>query len=128
MTRTLSYIELPVLLKWAPNRESGFRIGGGLSLGFITGAHDRYEATTPSQAEYVLEQDIDDQVNSPDLGLALDVEWRFPMLAIAARYTHGLTDIARATGGGAIQTRTITGTGRIYLGKRRAPADTASRK
>ena len=49
MTRSLGYVEIPVLLKWAPEREEGFRIGAGPSLGVVTGATDRFVACDPSR-------------------------------------------------------------------------------
>lgn len=125
MARNLSYIEFPLLLRWAPKRETGFRIGVGPSFGFITSANDRYEATTPSGAPYVLERDIDDEVPGLDLGLSADVEWRFDMISIGARYTHGLTDLRQEGTPDAVHTRTLTGTGRIYLGRQKAKAPPA---
>jgi hypothetical protein len=119
MARALSYVEIPILLRWAPRRETGFRIGAGPSFGFITGANDRYEIQTAQGTPYVLERDINDQVKTLDLGLSVDVEWRFSLLSIAARYTHGLTDVAPGIDGAGVRTRTLTGTGRIYLGRRR---------
>ena len=122
MARTLSYVEIPVLLKWAPKRETGFRIGAGPSLGIITGATDRYTAVTTNGAPYVLERDIEGQVPGLDVGVSVDVEWRLPILAIAARYTHGLTDIRQAGTATAVSSRLLTGTGRIYLGRKPGPA------
>jgi hypothetical protein len=126
MNRNLNVVEIPLVLKWAPKKESGFRIGAGPSLGIVTGADDRYEATTASGTPYVLERDIKDQVPGLDMGLSFDVEWRFPMFSVAGRYTHGLTDIAADRDGGAVHSRTFTGTGRIYLGKgkKKEAADT----
>jgi outer membrane protein with beta-barrel domain len=119
MARSLSYVEVPVLIRWAPKRETGLRLGVGPSIGFVTGANDRYESVTAAGTPYVLERDIEG-IHSPDLGLSLDVEWRFPILAIAARYTHGLTDVVSGSGADAgVRTRTLTGTGRIYLGKKK---------
>jgi hypothetical protein len=125
MARNLSYIDFPVLLRWAPKRETGFRIGAGPSFGFITDANDRYEATTPDGAPYVLERDIDDEIPGLDFGLAADVEWRLRMISIGARYTHGLTDLRQAGSPDAVHTRTLTGTGRIYLGRTKAKAPPA---
>jgi hypothetical protein len=122
MARKLSYIDFPVLLRWAPKRETGFRIGAGPSFGFITGAHDRYEATTPDGAPYVLERDIDDEIPGLDLGLAADVEWRLQMISVGLRYTHGLTDLRQEGAPEAVRSRTWTGTGRIYLGRQRDKA------
>ena len=117
MSRNLSYLELPLMLRWAPKRQSGFRAGVGTSLGLITGAHDRYESTTTAGTPYTLERDIEDELESFDFGLSAEIEWRFPMLSIAARYTHGMTDLVE-DGDSEVRTRTLTGTGRIYLGKK----------
>lgn len=122
MQRSLNYIEFPLLLKWAPKREEGFRIGAGPSFGLITGANDRYESTTSAGTPYVLERDIKDQLPGLDFGLSVDVEWRFQMLAIAGRYTQGLTDLRQAGTADAVHSRVLTGTGRIYLGKKKKPA------
>jgi hypothetical protein len=110
----------------APKRETGFRVGVGTSLGLITSATDRYQTTTPDGNPYVLEVDIEDQIPGFDFGLTADAEWRFPMLSIAARYTYGLSDLRQSGTAQSVYTRTLTGTGRIYLGKQRAkkaPAD-----
>jgi len=117
MSRNLGYLEIPLLLRWAPKRETGFRVGVGPSLGVITSANDRYESTTATGRPYTLERDIEGEVGSFDLGLSADVEWRFPLLSIAARYTYGLTDLTQDAS--EVKTRTLTGTGRIYLGKKK---------
>jgi hypothetical protein len=118
MERTIGLIDFPLLVKWAPKRQTGFRVGVGPSFGLITSANDRYAATTAGGTPYVVERDIEDQLPSWDLGVSVDLEWRFPMLSIGARYTHGLTDIAQAASTETVHSRTLTGTGRIYLGKR----------
>src|SRR4029079_5772795 len=97
MSRNLSYLEVPLMLRWAPKKQTGFRAGVGTSLGLVTGAHDRYEATTAAGTPYTLERDIEDELGSFDLGVSAEIEWRFPMLSIAARYTHGLTDLDQGT-------------------------------
>ena len=119
-TRRLGYIEFPVLLHWAPKRETGFRIGIGPSLGVVTGAHDRYDVATDAGG-YVVERDIGDLVPGFDLGISADVEWRFPMLSIAARYTEGLTDLRIPGEPSKVRSRVLTGTGRIALGKKKTP-------
>lgn len=123
MTRNLSYIEVPLILKWAPKRETGFRLGVGTSLGFVTGATDRYETTTGAGTPYVLEQDIGDSVEWLDFGISAEVEWRFQMLSVAVRYTSGLSELGPGYDGESFRTRTLTGTGRIYLGKKRGDAE-----
>jgi hypothetical protein len=118
MTRSVGYVEIPVLLKWAPDREEGFRVGAGPSLGIVTGGTDRYEAVSPSGMGYVLEQDIGGKLPGLDMGISFDVEWRLPMLSIAARYTQGLTDMRLEGTHDAVHSRVLTGTGRIYLGRK----------
>ena len=118
MKRSLDYVEIPLLLKWAPHREEGFRIGAGPSFGLVTGATDRYEAASPAGTHYILERDIGGQLHGLDFGLSFEAEWRFPFLAIAARYTEGLTDMSQDGSPDAVHTRALTGTGRIYLGRK----------
>ena len=118
MTRSMNYLEIPVLVKWAPAREDGFRIGAGPSFGVITGANDRYELVTSAGTDYVLERGIGDQLPGLDFGLSVDLEWRFKLLSIAARYTHGVTDMRQEGSPDAVHTRLLTGTGRIHLGKK----------
>lgn len=120
--RSLGYLDIPLVLHWAPARESGFRAGVGASLGIVKGGNDRYEVTSPSGSPYVLERDVGETLPGFDFGLALDAEWRFELLSIAVRYTHGLTDLRLPGEPSAVHTRTLTGTGRIALGrKKRAP-------
>ena len=89
MSRSMHLIEFPVLLKWAPKRNDGFRIGAGPSFGLITGANDRYESKTAAGTPYIVERDIGDQIPGLDFGMSFDVEYRLQFLSIAARYTHG---------------------------------------
>jgi len=125
MERALGYVEIPVLLRWAPRRDEGLRIGAGPSLGIVTGATDRYQATTSAGTSYTLERDIADGLPGLDMGVSVDVEWRFKMLAIAARYTQGLTDMRHEGAADAIHSRVLTGTGRISLGKKPAEVPAA---
>jgi hypothetical protein len=67
---------------------------------------------------YVLEVDIEDELPGLDMGVSFDVEWRVRLLSIAVRYTHGLTDLRQEGTPDAVHARTLTGTGRIYLGRK----------
>ena len=118
MERSFDYIEVSALLKWSPKREEGIRVGAGPSLGVVTGARDRYHTVTPAGMPYILERDIGDQTPGVDFGLSFEAEWRFALLSIAARYTEGLTDMRLDGAPDASHTRVLTGTGRIYLGKK----------
>jgi len=120
MKRSLSYVEIPILLKWAPQRQQGFRVGAGPSFGLVTGATDRYAVVSPAGSHYVLERDIEGQLPGLDLGLSLDAEWRFQFLAIAVRYTQGLTDMSLDGAADAVHSRVLTGSARIYLGKKKS--------
>jgi hypothetical protein len=118
MKRTLNYLEVPLLLSWAPQREEGFRAGAGPSFGFVTGATDRYACTTLAGLHYALEREVGGQLPGFDFGLSVDAEWRLKMLSVAVRYTRGLTDMRQDGTPDAVHTQTLTGTGRIYLGKK----------
>ena len=121
MRRSFDYVELSALMKWAPKREEGIRFGAGPSLGIVTGAKDRYDAVSPGGLSYTLEHDIGGKVPGVDFGLSVEAEWRFPLLSIAARYTQGLTDMRADGAPDRSYTRVLTGTGRIYLGKKPSP-------
>ena len=121
MERKLSYVDIPILLRYAPNREKGFRVGAGPQIGFRTGATDRYDAKTTGGSKFTAERDIEGRVPGVDFGLSFDVEYRLNVLSVGARYTHGLTDTDESPGGGEVYNRVLTGTGRIYLGKKQKP-------
>jgi len=126
MTRSMGTVDIPVVLRYAPRRDTGPRIGIGGQVSFITGAKDRYTATGTTGATGVLEQDIGGHLADVDAGLSLDVEWRWPLLAIGARYTQGLTDLGLGVGGAASHSRVLQGSGRIALGRRPQSGGTPS--
>ena len=128
MTRKLSVIDVPIVLRWAPKKFTGIRVGAGPQFGFVTGAHDRYTAQGSSGTPVVVEQDIGGGIANVDVGVAFDVEWRFPMLAIGVRYVHGLTDLGLGANGAASYSRTIQGSGRIALGRRNHAAPPANQR
>jgi hypothetical protein len=118
MERSLDYVEIPLILRWAPQRESGIRVGVGPSLGIVTGARDSYAAVSPGGMGYTLERDIGGEIPGLDMGISFDVEYRMKVLSIAVRYTHGLTDMSQAGSAEPVHSRVLTGTGRIALGKK----------
>ena len=119
MERKLGYVDIPLLLRFAPQREKGLRIGAGPQIGFRTGATDRYNAKTATGLKFTAERKIKGKTAGVDFGVSVDVEYRLKMLSIGARYTHGLTDLDESPGGGEVHNRVVTGTGRIYLGKKK---------
>jgi Outer membrane protein beta-barrel domain len=121
MDRSLDYVEIPLILKWAPKRDEGIRVGVGPSLGIVTGAKDRYAVVSPAGMKYVLERDISGKVPGLDMGISFDVEYRIQFVSVAVRYTHGLTDMSLDGSPDAVHSHVLTGTGRIALGKKPAP-------
>lgn len=119
-TRSLTYLEIPLLLKWAPKRDTGIRVGIGPSIGIVTGGTDRYGLVSAAGADYTVERDLGHDLPSLDVGISADVEWRFKMLSIAVRYTEGLTDLRLPGEPRAVHSRVLTGTGRIALGKKKS--------
>lgn len=118
MKRSLSYVEIPAMLKWARERQRGLRVGAGPSFGLVTAATDRYSVISPAGSRYVLERDIGGQLPGLDMGISFDAEYRIKLFSIAVRYTHGLTDMSLDGSADAVYSRVLTGTGRIYLGKK----------
>jgi hypothetical protein len=125
MTRSLGTVDIPVILRFAPRRATGPRIGAGPQFSFVTSANDRYTAQGSSGAPAIVERDIGASIANVDAGLALDLEWRWPLLAIGVRYYHGLTDLGLGTAGAPSHSRVLSGSGRIALGRRPAPATPA---
>lgn len=110
----LNYIEIPVLARLFFNREGTVRpnVFVGPSFGFLTGAKIKVE-----DGDYENYEDIDDNIdsykdvyNTFDLGLAaglgLNIRVSEEMyFIIDARYTYGLTDIAK--GGSSINNQAV---------------------
>jgi hypothetical protein len=118
MTRSFTTIDLPVILKYAPRRDTGPRLGAGPQIAFVLGANDRYTALSPTGTAAVVEQDIEGRSASIDAGVAFDLEWRWPLLAIGVRYYHGMTDLVSDNPGAPVRSRVLSGSGRIALGRR----------
>ncbi|HUL50930.1 MAG TPA: outer membrane beta-barrel protein [Gemmatimonadales bacterium] len=118
MTRSISTLDIPILLKYAPQRDVGVRFGAGPDIAFVTGATDRYTTQSPGGAPVVVERDIGDQIAGVDAGVAFDFELRWPLLAIGIRYYEGLTDLIANNTGTPSRTRILSGSGRIALGRK----------
>src|SRR5262245_23673566 len=54
MTRDLDYMDIPVLLQYAPKRDDGLRIGAGPQFGILLSARDRYVARSPQGTDGVI--------------------------------------------------------------------------
>ena len=119
MTRTINTFDVPIIVKFAPRRDMGLRVGVGPQIAFVMGANDRYAATSPTGTTVVIEEDIEDRLANVDAGVSVDLEWRWPLLAIGVRYYHGLTDL-RESAGSPIHSRVLSGSGRIPLGQKAA--------
>jgi hypothetical protein len=117
MARDLSYLDIPVLIQIAQRRDGGFRIGAGPQFGILLSANDRYAGTTPQGTRVVIENDIEDDVERFDAGVALDAEYRLTAipLAIGVRYYYGLTDAMQGSGP-SLHNHVLSGSGRIALG------------
>jgi hypothetical protein len=124
MVRDLDYMDVPVLLQYAPRRDDGFRVGAGPQFGILLSAHDRYAARSAQGSEVVVERDIEGQLQRFDVGVALDAEYRFAALglAIGIRWYNGRTSILKSDAGPSMYNRVLSGSGRISLGARKPAA------
>jgi len=118
MSRTMTTIDVPLILKFAPRRDTGPRVGVGPQFSFVLGASDRYIAESPAGAGVIVEEDIGDQLTNIDAGIAFDLEWRWSLLAIGVRYFYGMTDLVRDNPGDPVYSRVLAGSGRIPLGRK----------
>jgi len=120
MERNLGYIDIPVLVQWAQHRDGGVRIGAGPQIGILLSANDRYSAITPQGTAVVIENDIENDIERFDAGIAFDAEYRITGLglAIGVRYYQGLTDLLRGAGP-SMHNQVLSGSGRITLGGRK---------
>jgi hypothetical protein len=124
MVRDLDYMDIPVLLQYAPKRDDGIRVGVGPQFGILLSAPDRYAARSPQGTDVVVDQDIADDIERLDIGIAFDAEYRFaPIgLAIGIRWYNGRTNVLRNDAGPPMYNRVLSGSGRISLGARKPAA------
>ncbi|MCK5649768.1 MAG: PorT family protein [Gemmatimonadetes bacterium] len=118
MTRNLDFLDIPILLQYAAGTDQGLRVGAGPQLNILLGGLDRYEGLTSEGTRVIIEEDVKDQLETLEVGIALDVEYQLAFgIAIGVRYFHGLTDMDGGTGFTS-KSRVLSGSGRISLGKK----------
>lgn len=96
---TLTYVEIPVVARLFFNREGTFRpnIFAGPSFGFLTGAKGQVGSNDAEQID-----NYDNIYNTFDFGVTGGLGLNFEIareirFLIDARYTHGLSDIAKSS-------------------------------
>ncbi|WP_291118199.1 porin family protein [Flavobacterium sp. UBA6135] len=100
-TLKLGYLNLPVMAKYYVNDK--FSLEAGPQIGFLLSAKVDYEYTYRETFDGVTETesesgsyDIKDEVKSIDLGFGFGAAYKFTEnLSVGARYTLGLTSIAK---------------------------------
>ncbi|MBS1549861.1 MAG: PorT family protein [Bacteroidetes bacterium] len=96
-TLNTGYVNVPVMLQY--NLAEGFFVEAGPQFGFLTSA--KMKATV---AGYTGEVDVKDTMNSFDFGIGLGAGYFItPKLSVNARYTAGITDIAKDNSGDAVR-------------------------
>jgi hypothetical protein len=95
----MDYIEVPVIVRLFFNRDGAFRpnIFAGPSFGFLTGVRSK-----EGDGDYVKLDNYGDFYNTFDLGVTAGLGFNYECspgtrILIDARYTHGLTDISKAS-------------------------------
>ena len=115
--RNLSYFEIPVIVKYGALRNR-LHLGAGPQVGFLLSATDVFNAVISN--EITVREDIQDELNSFDAGLAFQVEYKMkdgPFAAsVSARYFLGLTDTIKDNPGDAVYNRVFTVFGSIPIG------------
>jgi hypothetical protein len=115
--RDLKYFEIPVIVKYGAlgNR---LHLGAGPQVGFLLSATDVVEGVIARQI--TIKEDVEDQLNSFDAGVAFQVEYKLresPFAAsVSARYFLGLTDTLKDNPGDAVYNRVFSLFGSIPIG------------
>jgi len=98
--QTLHYFEMPIVGRFFLNKSGDFRPNFfvGPSFGYLHGGTNRV-----NNDEYEEISSLDDTYNRADLGLTGGFGFNFRIynetyLVLDARYTHGLSDISKASG------------------------------
>lgn len=96
---TMNYVEVPVVVRLFFNRDGAFRpnVFTGPSFGFLAGVR-----TKEGDDDYVKVDNYSDAYNTFDLGVTAGLGFNYQCspgtrILIDARYTHGLTDISKAS-------------------------------
>jgi hypothetical protein len=94
-TQSLSYVEVPVLLKFSFGKIIVPSVYAGPAFGTLMSAKQ-----TGEMAGVSISGDIKDQLNGTDLGLVFGAEVKLPVkLSVEARYNMGLSKIPKAISG-----------------------------
>ncbi len=115
--RNLSYFAVPVLLKYAVMPHRLF-LGAGPQVNFLLGATDVFSGVITNQIDVT--EDIEDQLNSTDAGVAFQVEYKLSSSVVAAsinvRYYLGLTDTIKDNTGTKVTNQVLSIFGSIPVG------------
>ena len=115
--RNLSYFAIPVLLKYAVMPHRLF-LGAGPQVNFLLGATDVFSGVITNQFD--ITEDIEDQLNSTDAGVAFHIEYKLGSSVVAAsiniRYYLGLTDTIKDNTGTSVTNQVLSIFGSIPVG------------
>lgn len=109
--RKLSYIDIPILLKYKLSPR--FSVSAGPQISFLTGAKDVYKSTPLEEALLTTELDIKDALTSVDLGAAIDLTYILvePVngkgVNLFIRFTQGFIDIVKDNSGKRLTNTTL---------------------
>ncbi|WP_124640602.1 MULTISPECIES: porin family protein [Amniculibacterium] len=93
----LGYINVPIMFQYELAED--FKVEAGPQFGFLTSAKAKAKYNGISAS-----QDMKDIVNTFDFGIGLGAAYNFtPNLYMNARYTAGITDIAKNNSGDAVR-------------------------
>jgi len=112
-TVKVDYVEIPILANFPFNRKTKVHpfVYGGVAPAFRTSA----KSVATFEGEEIQQDDLDDEVESMDLGLVFGGGVRLGRLAIEARYNLGVMNINSAGDEGSINTRQIAILGSFYF-------------
>jgi hypothetical protein len=100
-TVRLSYIEVPVLFRYTAGQPGKARpfVYAGPSVAFKVGAHGSGTASGGGMSQS-LDEDLSDEINGVDAGIAIGGGVEFGRLTVDARFTEGLVNVFKVANGG----------------------------
>jgi hypothetical protein len=108
VTTQLTYISMPVLVKYSFKKEISFGIGP--QFGILTSAKNKYVTEVFEEDDLIFRDNVKSQFQSFDFGLIFNLEYSFQTkrgINVNLRYYLGLTDTIRNNPGDAVKNSVI---------------------
>ena len=117
--RRLSYINIPLLMKYRTT--GGFGIEAGPQVSLLRKAKDKFKTSIQEDDDLQFENDIKDGIKTLDFGLAIGISQKLEKrkgVTLNLRYYYGLSDIVKDNSGESINNSGLLLSAHIMIGKK----------